>query len=57
MKRSVRLVQRAEAAREGRMIGSGRFSATPEMPLLLLLIGVRINRLMAVHKWLPVLRG
>ncbi len=57
MKQGVRLVQNAEAAREGRMIVPGRFSATPEMPLLLLLIGVRINRLMAVHKWLPVLRG
>ena len=32
----------------------GRYTARPEKPLILFLIGMRINRLRAVKKWWPV---
>jgi hypothetical protein len=32
----------------------GRFTAQTDKPIVLFLIGMRINRLWAVHKWLPV---
>ncbi|MFM1650582.1 DUF4188 domain-containing protein [Brevibacillus sp. B_LB10_24] len=35
----------------------GRFTAQWEEPFVVFLIGMRINRLSAVHKWLPVFRA
>jgi hypothetical protein len=35
----------------------GRYTATIEGPFVVFLIGMRINRLFAVHKWLPVARA
>ena len=35
----------------------GRFSAHIEGPFVVFLIGMRVNRLWAVHKWLPVARA
>ena len=35
----------------------GRYAATIEGPLVVFLIGMRINRLFAIHKWLPVARA
>ena len=32
----------------------GRFAATLEGPFVIFVIGMRVNRLLAVHKWLPV---
>ena len=32
----------------------GRYAATIEGPFVVFLIGMRINRLFAIHKWLPV---
>ncbi len=34
---------------------SGRYTAQTDKPLVLFLIGMRLNKLWAVHKWLPVL--
>jgi hypothetical protein len=33
---------------------AGRFTARIEKPVVLFLIGMRFNKLLAVHKWLPV---
>lgn len=33
----------------------GRWTATPEAPFVVFLIGMRINKLWAVHQWMPVL--
>jgi hypothetical protein len=35
-------------------IFSGRYTAAPEGPLVLFLIGLRLNRLRAIRKWWPV---
>lgn len=35
----------------------GRYTAQIEGPFVVFLIGMRINRLLAVHKWLPVARA
>jgi Domain of unknown function (DUF4188) len=35
-------------------IFNGRYTARAAKPLVLFLIGVRLNKLWAVHKWLPV---
>ena len=35
----------------------GRYAATIEGPFVVFLIGMRINRLFAIHKWLPVARA
>lgn len=32
----------------------GRHTACPEEPVAVFLIGMRVNRLLALHKWLPV---
>ena len=32
----------------------GRFTAEVEPPFVVFLIGMRVNRILAVHKWLPV---
>jgi hypothetical protein len=34
----------------------GRFTAQFDQPIVVFLIGMRINRLLAIHKWLPVVR-
>jgi hypothetical protein len=36
---------------------AGRFTAQIEGPFVVFLIGMRINRLSAVHKWVPVARA
>jgi|ERR1700678_2174634 hypothetical protein len=33
---------------------AGRFSATMDGPFVVFLIGMRVNKLWAVHKWMPV---
>lgn len=38
-------------------IFSGRYTARADKPLVLFLIGMRVNKLWAVHKWLPVFRA
>ena len=38
-------------------INKGRFTAELDKPVVLFLIGMRINRLRAVGKWLPVARA
>jgi hypothetical protein len=38
-------------------IFSGRYAARADKPLVLFLIGMRVNKLWAVHKWLPVFRA
>jgi hypothetical protein len=38
-------------------IYSGRFIAKTDQPFVVFLIGMRINKLWAVHKWLPVARA
>ncbi|MBE7942838.1 DUF4188 domain-containing protein [Ramlibacter aquaticus] len=38
-------------------IFQGRYTADVEGPFVVFLIGLRINRLWAVHKWLPVARA
>ena len=38
-------------------IHPGRFSTKIEGPFVVFLIGMRINRLWAVHKWMPVTRA
>ena len=38
-------------------IHPGRFSAQIDGPFVVFLIGMRVNRLWAVHKWLPVARA
>lgn len=38
-------------------IFNGRYTAAPERPLVLFLIGMRINRLRAVTQWWPVARA
>jgi hypothetical protein len=35
----------------------GRFTAEIEGPFVVFIIGMRVNRLLAVHKWLPVARA
>ncbi|MEJ0095849.1 MAG: DUF4188 domain-containing protein [Methylocella sp.] len=35
-------------------IFNGRYTARSDKPLVLFLIGMRVNKLWAVHKWLPV---
>ena len=35
-------------------IFAGRFTASIDEPFLVFLIGMRINRLWAIHKWMPV---
>ena len=35
-------------------IFNGRYTARTDKPLVLFLIGIRLNKLWAVHKWLPV---
>jgi hypothetical protein len=35
----------------------GRFSADIEGPFVVFIIGMRVNRLMAFHKWVPVARA
>jgi hypothetical protein len=35
----------------------GRYTARAETPVVLFLIGMRINKLWEVHKWLPVFRA
>jgi hypothetical protein len=35
-------------------IHAGRFQAKPQQPLVLFLIGMRVNRLLAVNRWMPV---
>jgi hypothetical protein len=35
----------------------GRFTAQIDGPFVVFIIGMRINRLMAIHKWLPVARA
>jgi len=35
----------------------GRFTAQIEGPFVVFVIGMRVNRLWAVHKWLPVVRA
>jgi len=35
----------------------GRFTAVIDGPFVVFIIGMRINRLLAVHKWLPVARA
>lgn len=40
-----------------RGIFDGRYAAQLDEPIVLFLIGMRINRLHAVHKWLPVARA
>ena len=35
-------------------IFNGRYTARTDKPLVLFLIGVRLNKLWAAHKWLPV---
>jgi hypothetical protein len=35
----------------------GRHTAQIEGPFVVFIIGMRINRLWAVHKWLPVARA
>jgi hypothetical protein len=39
------------------MIHADRMTARRDEPFAVLLIGMRINRPLAVHKWLPVVRG
>jgi len=36
---------------------AGRFTAQVDGPFVVFLIGMRINRWLAVHKWLPVARA
>jgi len=36
-------------------IFNGRYTARTDKPLVLFLIGMRLNKLWAAHKWLPVL--
>jgi len=36
---------------------AGRYSATIEGPFVVFLIGMRVNKLWAVHKWVPVARA
>ncbi len=36
---------------------NGRYTASMEEPFVVFLIGMRINRLLAVRKWLPTLRA
>lgn len=38
-------------------IHSGRYAAFVEEPVTLFLVGLRVNRWWAVHKWLPLLFG
>jgi hypothetical protein len=35
-------------------IFNGRYTARTDKPLVLFLIGIRLNKLRALHKWLPV---
>src|ERR1700731_625124 len=35
-------------------IFNGRYTARTDKPLVLFLIGLRLNKLLAAHKWLPV---
>ena len=35
----------------------GRFTANIDQPFVVFLIGMRINQLWAVHKWIPVARA
>ncbi len=35
-------------------IFNGRYTARTDKPLVLFLIGLRLNKLWAAHKWLPV---
>lgn len=35
----------------------GRYTAQLEGPFVVFVIGMRINRLLAVHKWLPIIRA
>lgn len=36
------------------MVHSGRYTAHIEGPFVIFIIGVRINKIAAIHKWLPV---
>jgi fumigallin biosynthesis monooxygenase-like protein len=38
-------------------IVDGRYTARTEKPVILFLIGMRFNNLIAVRKWLPVVRA
>ena len=38
-------------------IFAGRYSATIEGPFVVFLIGMRVNQLWALHKWVPVARA
>ncbi len=38
-------------------IFNGRYTAKTDEPFVVFMIGMRINRLWAVHKWLPVFRS
>ena len=38
-------------------IYNGRYTAVTDQPFVIFLIGMRINKLWAVHKWLPVARA
>ena len=35
------------------MIFTGQYSATTENPIVIFLIGIRINNLWGIHKWMP----
>ncbi|QKJ25660.1 DUF4188 domain-containing protein [Aquiluna borgnonia] len=35
-------------------VNNGRFTAQPDTEFVVFLIGMRINKLWAIHKWLPV---
>jgi hypothetical protein len=36
-------------------VSKGRYTAVHEKPFVVFLVGMRINRLLSIHKWLPVL--
>ena len=36
---------------------AGRYTALPAAPYVVFLIGMRVNRVLAVNKWLPVMRA
>jgi hypothetical protein len=38
-------------------IDSGRYTATTDQPFVVFLIGMRINKLWAIHKWWPVVKA
>jgi hypothetical protein len=39
------------------IVFKGRFTSQIDGPFVVFIIGIRINRLLAVHKWLPVARA